>query len=189
MKIMILSLIVAALVTIEFAQAQVFKCTFPSGKVLFQDDACPSEAVQDALKIKEMTPEQRAESEARLRQWQLEQDEKEFQIKKAEQERQAENARLEEVEALKRSANAHEDLAEIKRRELELLQQQPPVNIYQPYYPLAIPYRENDWRHHRKDHYDNKKYNKAQVIDRNQNRSVNQGITNDSVNIISRPRR
>jgi len=189
MKIILIALIVTVFVTIESAQAQVFKCTFPSGKVHFQDDECPSEAQQDSLKIKEMTPEQRVESEARLRQWQLEQDEKESQIKKAEQERRAENARLEEIEALKRSANAQEDLAETKRRELELLQQQPSVNIYQPYYPLAVPYRENDWRNHRKDHYGDKKHNKAPVIDRNQNRSVNQGITNDSVNIISRPRR
>ncbi|MDO9241294.1 MAG: hypothetical protein Q7U30_14865 [Methylicorpusculum sp.] len=189
MKIIRIVLIVTVFVTIQSAHAQVFKCTFPSGKVLFQDDECPSEAQQDSLKIKQMTPEQRVESEARLKQWQLEQDEKESRIKKAEQERRAENARLEEVEALKRSANAQEDLAETKRRELELLQQQPLINLYQPYYPLTIPYRDRDWRQHRKDYSGDKNYNKGPVIDRNQNRSVNQGITSDSVNIISRPRR
>lgn len=91
------------------AQAEVYKCQQPSGKTSYQTSPCPTgTAVQGVVNVKEMSPEEREETKARLKVWQDEQAANESAKLAAEKERKAELQQQESLELQRRSVAAQE---------------------------------------------------------------------------------
>lgn len=99
------SAIFALAIAVCPVHAEVFKCQLAE-KTVYQSLPCPTTANgQQVLEIREVPPEKMAENEARLKEW-----ESGFAAREA-AEREAQ-AKKEEIEALRRTARAQEELAQ-----------------------------------------------------------------------------
>ncbi len=106
-QVLILILIIALPV-----RAEVYKCKQPSGKIGYQTSPCPAGvAVQDVVKVEEMSPEEREDAKTRLKIWQEEQAVNESAKQAADKERQEALQRQEALELQRRSVAAQEQQA------------------------------------------------------------------------------
>jgi len=136
------------------SQAEVFKCQLPESTV-YQSKPCNQGAVdQKVLVIEKQTPEQQAEAQQRLQAWQKDFAAREAEERKAEQARQEQLLKQKEVDALRRSARAQEELAQRARQPIII--NQPvhrgygyPYRHYVPVYPNGGDYRPH--RHERQE--------------------------------------
>ncbi|MDD5276883.1 MAG: hypothetical protein PHR16_12475 [Methylovulum sp.] len=146
-KIMIVFLM--ALVT--SANAEVFKCNLTE-KIVYQSVPCPPDATkQQLLDAIQQTPADKvAEAEQRLSTWKSELAAREVAEQKAKKERQDALDKQATIDALKRSAEAQEALAEAVRQPPII--NSPPVYIRQPLHFRGRPgdrprqYRDPDGR-------------------------------------------
>ena len=131
--------------------ADVFKCISSSGKITYQGKPCTPNAQQEKIPIEPTAPRQLAEAERRLAIWQMERDKQKAERLEAERMQRKEQQRFEEVEALKRSAEAQRLQAEAELRQAEALENQYRMPAYPLYYlpyqsrfPYRDRYRNND---------------------------------------------
>ena len=124
MKTMLILLIACASAT---AQAEVFKCTGPSGRTVYQSDPCESAAKARQLDIK-ADPAKEAEAKAKFEALETEFDAKKAARLQAEKEEAAQRNQAEQTEALKRSAAAQQQRAIAEQRQAEALERQNQLN-------------------------------------------------------------
>jgi len=103
-----------------FANAEVFECKSPTtGEMIYQSSPCPANTIpKGELKIKELTPQQKAAADAELKAEEQEESAYESTEAKAAKQRQNELQKREELELEERRTRAAEDEAETNRRRL-----------------------------------------------------------------------
>ena len=115
------------------AQAEVFKCQTRSGKTIYQSEPCaPSAKKQQVLEVEKMTPEQREEANAKLRDWREQQAVEEAAKAEAEKEQRLEWERQESLNLQRRSVLAQEQQARAAQRQTPV---RPYIAPYAPYFP------------------------------------------------------
>lgn len=123
-------MIILLMASVTPANAEVFKCNL-AGKIVYQSVPCPPDATkQQLLDTIQQTPADKVvEAEQRLNTWKSELAAREAAEQKAKKERQDALDKQATIDALKRSAEAQEALAEGSRQPLII--NPPPVYIRQ----------------------------------------------------------
>lgn len=126
------------------ANAEIFKCQLVD-KTVYQSQPCDQTAVnQRILKIEPLPPEKTLEAEQRLNTWETEFAAREAAERQAQKEKAAALAKQAEIDALRRSAEAQEELA---RRPL-IINQQPVFIGYPRRFRRFEPVEPGNGRHH-----------------------------------------
>ena len=93
----------------SLANAEVYKCKNPSGKIIYQAEPCSTGAIsQGVVDVKALTPEEAEAANQKLRTWQEQQANEEAAKKERYKERQAEMERQESLRLQRRSVQAQE---------------------------------------------------------------------------------
>jgi len=126
------------------ANAEIFKCQLVD-KTVYQSQPCAQTAVnQRILEIELLPPEKVIEAEQRLNTWETEFAAREAAEQQAQKEKEAALAKQAEIDALRRSAKAQEELA----RQPIIINQQPVFIGYPRRFRRFEPVEPGNGRHH-----------------------------------------